>query len=315
VTGTQRTYVVAGSSGFIGTALVASLQADGHRVVCLVRRPPEHDDEVLWNPSLGATGASRELRDALEGVHAVVNLAGAGIAEKRWDDAWKRAIIDSRVAATTCLATAIADTASKPAVLVSASASGYYGDTGPEAVDEDAPAGSTFLARVCQTWEQSAAPAREAGVRVVHPRTGLVMAQGGGALDRLLPVVKLGAGGRLGSGRQWWSPISLADEVGALRHLCDTPTVSGPVNLVAPEQATNAAITAALGHAVHRPTVAVVPGFALRIALGEFADELLLDQRMAPRRLLESGYEFAHPTIRAIVAEAVTPDIPVTRSE
>ena len=315
MTSTPRTYVVAGSSGFIGSALVAALQADGHRVVRLVRRPPEHEDELLWNPSLGATGASRDLRDALEGVHAVVNLAGAGIAEKRWDDAWKRAILDSRVAATTCLATAIADTTTKPGVLVSASASGYYSDTGPDAVEEDAPAGSTFLARVCQAWEQSAAPAVEAGVRVVHPRTGLVMADGGGALDRLLPVVKLGVGGRLGSGKQWWSPISLADEVGALRHLCDSPDLSGPVNLVAPEQATNAALTAALGHAVHRPTVAVVPGFALRIALGEFADELLLDQRMSSRRLVESGYEFAHPTIDAIVTEAVTPDIPVTPSE
>ncbi|MFN8158160.1 MAG: TIGR01777 family oxidoreductase [Candidatus Nanopelagicales bacterium] len=315
MTGTQRTYVVAGSSGFIGTALVASLQADGHRVVRLVRRPTEHPDEVLWNPSLGATGASRELREALEGVHAVVNLAGAGIAEKRWDEKWKRAIIDSRVAATTCLATAIADTHDHPGVLVSASASGYYGDTGPDAVEEDAAVGSTFLARVCQAWEQSAAPAREAGVRVVHPRTGLVMAQGGGALDRLLPVVKLGAGGRLGSGKQWWSPISLADEVGALRHLCDTPTVTGPVNLVAPEQGTNAEITDALGRAVHRPTVAVVPGFALRIVLGEFADELLLDQRMSAAKLLGSGYEFRHPTVDAIVHEAVNSDIPVTRSE
>lgn len=315
MTGTQRTYVVAGSSGFIGTALAASLRADGHRVVRLVRRPAEHPDEVLWNPSLGATGASRDLRDALEGVDAVINLAGAGIAEKRWDDAWKRAILDSRVAATTCLATAIADTTTKPGVFVSASASGYYGDTSPEPVDEDAPSGATFLARVCQAWEQSAAPAREAGVRVVHPRTGLVMAQGGGALDKLLPVVKLGAGGRLGSGKQWWSPISLADEVGALRHLSDTPGLEGPVNLVAPEQATNADLTAALGRAVHRPTVAVVPGFALRIALGEFADELLLDQRMSAQRLVGSGYEFVHPTIGAIVAEAVSPDIPVTRSE
>lgn len=315
MTSTQRTYVVAGSSGFIGTALVAALESDGHRVVRLVRRPPEHADEVLWNPALGATGASRELREALEGVHAVVNLAGAGVAEKRWDDRWKRAILDSRVAATTCLATAIAETDEHPGVLVSASASGYYGDTGPEPAEEDAPPGTTFLARVCQAWEQSAAPAREAGVRVVHPRTGLVMAQGGGALDRLLPVVRLGAGGRLGSGKQWWSPISLADEVGALRHLCDTPSVTGPVNLVAPEQATNAAITEALGRAVHRPTLAVVPGFALRIALGEFADELLVDQRMSAATLVGSGYEFQHPTVEAIVDEAVRTDNPVTRSE
>lgn len=312
---TQRTYVVAGSTGFIGTALVASLRADGHRVVRLVRRPPAAADEVLWNPSLGATGASLDLRAALEGVDAVVNLAGAGVAEKRWDDRWKRAIIDSRVAATTCLATAIAETQDPPRAFVSASASGYYGDTGPEAVEEDAPAGSTFLARVCQAWEQAAAPAREVGVRVAHPRTGLVLAPGGGALAKLLPVVKLGVGGRLGSGKQWWSPISLADEVGALRHLCDTETLAGPVNLVAPEQGTNAGITEALGHALHRPTVAVVPAVALRLALGEFADELLVDQRMSAHRLEASGYEFRHPTIEAIVHEVVTAGDNSPRSE
>ena len=302
---TERTYVVAGSTGFIGTALVESLRADGHRVVRLVRRPAQADDEVLWNPSLGATGASLDLRGVLEGVDAVINLAGAGVAEKRWDDRWKRQIIDSRVAATTCLATAIAETANPPAVLLSASASGYYGDTGPEAADESHPAGSTFLARVCLAWEQAAAPAREAGVRVVHPRTGLVMAPGGGALAKLLPIVKLGVGGRLGSGKQWWSPISLADEVGALRHLCDTDQIVGAVNLTAPEQATNAEITDALGRAVHRPTVAMVPAVALRLALGEFADELLLDQRMSARRLVESGYQFRHPTMESVVDQAV----------
>jgi uncharacterized protein (TIGR01777 family) len=302
-----RTYVVAGSSGFIGTPLVAALRADGHRVIRLVRRPASSADEVTWNPSLGATGASRELREALDGVDAVVNLAGAGIADKRWNDAYKRSILDSRVAATTCLATAIADTEHKPGVFVSGSASGFYGDTGPHAVREDAPAGSTFLARVCTTWEQAAAPARESGVRVVHPRTGLVLAPGGGALGRLLPVVKLGAGGRLGSGSQWWSPISLADEVGALRHLCDDDAIAGPVNLAAPEQATNSELTAALGRALHRPTIAIVPGVALRAVLGEFADELLIDQRMSAQTLLDSGYEFRHPTLDSVIADVVTP--------
>lgn len=300
-----RTYVVAGSSGFIGTALVASLRADGHRVVRLVRRPSASADEVLWNPGLGATGASRDLRDALEGVHAVINLSGAGVADKRWDDSYKRTILDSRVAATTCLATAIAETTVKPAVLVSASASGYYGDTGPTAASEDVPSGSTFLARVCRDWEQAASPARDAGVRVVHPRTGLVCAPGGGALAKLLPVVKLGAGGRLGSGQQWWSPISLTDEVGALRHLADHESLEGPVNLTAPEQCTNLALTEALGRALHRPTLARVPGFALRTVLGEFAEELLLDQRMSAERLVASGFEFHRPTVDDIVAEAL----------
>ena len=301
-----RTYVVAGSSGFIGTALVDSLRADGHRVVQLVRRPAASADEVLWNPALGATGASLDLRVALEGAHAVVNLAGAGIADRRWDDSYKRTILDSRVAATTCLATAIAETQDKPRVLVSGSASGYYGDTGPEAAEEGRAAGSTFLARVCTAWEQATSPASDAGVRVVHARTGLVCAPGGGALGKLIPVVKLGAGGRLGSGRQWWSPISLTDEVGALRHLCDHAALDGAVNLTAPEQGTNAEITEALGRALHRPTVAIVPRFALRTVLGEFGDELLLDQRLSARRLQESGYAFAHPTVESVIAQAVS---------
>ena len=302
----SRTYVVAGSSGFIGSMLVASLRSDGHRVVRLVRTPTSMADDVLWNPHLGARGASRDLIAVLEGVDAVINLAGAGVAEKRWDDAYKRTILDSRVAATTCLATAIAETEVPPAAFVSGSASGYYGDTGPDAVEEDAPAGSTFLARVASTWEQAAQPARERGVRVVHPRTGTVAAPGGGAFGRLLPVVKAGIGGRLGSGKQWWSLISLDDEVAALRHLADTESLRGAVNLTAPEQVTNGDLTAALGKALHRPTLAMVPRPALRMVLGEFADELLIDQRMSASRLAGSGFEFRHPTVASMVAVLVT---------
>jgi len=295
------TIVVSGASGLIGTALVDALRADGHEVVELVRREARGPQEVTWAPQLGARGATPELRAALEGAHAVVNLSGAAVAGKRWSDAYKREILDSRVAATTCLATAIAETNDHPRVFVSASASGYYGDTGTEAVGEVAPAGATFLARVCSAWELAAEAAREAGVRVVHPRTGLVAEPSGGAFGKLLPVVRTGIGGRLGSGRQWWSVISIRDEVAAIRHLIEHDTLEGAVNLAAPEQVTNADLTHRLGVAVHRPTLAIVPGLALKAVLGEFADELLIDQRMSPQRLLDSGFEFADPTVDDVV--------------
>jgi len=295
------TIVVSGASGLIGTALVHALRADGHEVVELVRREARGPQEVTWAPQLGARGATPELRAALEGAHAVVNLSGAAVAGKRWSDAYKREILDSRVAATTCLATAIAETNDHPRVFVSASASGYYGDTGTEAVGEVAPAGATFLARVCSAWELAAEAAREAGVRVVHPRTGLVAEPSGGAFGKLLPVVRAGIGGRLGSGRQWWSVISIRDEVAAIRHLIEHDTLEGAVNLAAPEQVTNADLTHRLGVAVHRPTLAIVPGLALKAVLGEFADELLIDQRMSPQRLLDSGFEFADPTVDDVV--------------
>ena len=295
------TIVVSGASGLIGTALVDALRADGHEVVELVRREARGPQEVTWAPQLGARGATPELRAALEGAHAVVNLSGAAVAGKRWSDAYKREILDSRVAATTCLATAIAETNDHPRVFVSASASGYYGDTGTEAVGEVAPAGATFLARVCSAWELAAEAAREAGVRVVHPRTGLVAEPSGGAFGKLLPVVRAGIGGRLGSGRQWWSVISIRDEVAAIRHLIEHDTLEGAVNLAAPEQVTNADLTHRLGVAVHRPTLAIVPGLALKAVLGEFADELLIDQRMSPQRLLDSGFEFVDPTVDDVV--------------
>jgi hypothetical protein len=297
--------VIAGSSGLIGTRLVGSLRADGHDVVRLVRRTPSGADEVRWNPAQGAQGVDAPLVACLDDADAVVNLAGAGVADKRWDESYKSLVLDSRVTATTCLATAIAETAHIPRVLVSGSASGYYGDTGPVAVDESGARGTTFLAGVCLAWEAAAAPAGEAGVRVVHPRTGTVADPAGGAFGKLLPVVRLGVGGRLGSGRQWWSLISLDDQVAGIRHLISTDTLEGPVNFAAPEQVTNADLTAALGRAVHRPTLAIVPRPVLRAVLGEFADELLIDQRMAPARLLASGFTFRHPTIATIVEDLV----------
>jgi len=293
--------VVAGSSGLIGSALLTSLRGDGHEVITLVRRAPRTPSEVRWDPTLGARGADAVLRSALDGAGAVVNLAGAGVAERRWDDAYKRIVLESRVTATTCLATAIAETPSRPRVFVSGSAGGYYGDTGPVAVDEHAAAGITFLAGVASAWEKAAEPARASGVRVVHPRTGTVADPRGGAFGRLLPVIKLGVGGRLGSGRQWWSLISLRDQVAAIRHMIDEESLVGGVNLSAPEQVTNSDLTAALGRALHRPTLATVPRLALIAVLGEFADELLIDQRMAPRQLLETGFEFRDPTVASVI--------------
>jgi uncharacterized protein (TIGR01777 family) len=295
------TVVVAGASGLIGSSLVASLRSDGHEVITLVRRESRASTEVRWQPQLGGTGATAELRATLEGADAVVNLAGAGVAEKRWDDAYRQQILDSRVAATTCLATAMSEATHRPRVFVSGSASGYYGDTGPVAVDESGAAGHTFLARVCVAWEGAAHLARDAGIRVVNIRTGTVADPDGGAFGRLLPVVRLGVGGRLGSGKQWWSLISLRDEVAAIRHIIDHDTVVGPVNLAAPEQITNAELTAALGRALHRPTLAFVPRIALRAVLGDFADELLIDQRMTPKVLTDTGFTFQDQTVAAVI--------------
>jgi uncharacterized protein (TIGR01777 family) len=253
---------VTGSTGLIGSALVRSLLDDGHQVVRLVRRAPadrtDGSTEVRWNPPLRQIDRAR-----LEGLDAVVNLAGAGVADRRWTAAYKRRILDSRVLGTRTLAEALAGQDSPPKVLVSGSAVGYYGQTGSAVIDESAPAGGDFLARVCVEWEQATAPAAEAGVRVAHARTGLVVAGEGGAWARLFPLFKLGLGGRLGSGRQYWPYISLRDEVAALRHIIDTPELTGPVNLAAPVPVTNDEVTAAMGEVLHRPTLFSVPELAL----------------------------------------------------
>ena len=301
------TVVVSGASGLIGSARVDSLRADGRDVRILVRREARAPYEVRWSPHLGARGATAELRAALEGAEAVVNLSGAGVAGKRWSDAYKREILDSRVAATTCLATAMAETQTRPRAFVSGSAGGFYGDTGPVAVEESAPVGSTFLARVASAWEHAAAPARDAGVRVTHPRTSVVADPDGGAFGRWLPFLRAGVGGRLGSGRQWWSLISLRDQVAGLRRLVDDDSLEGPYNMVAPEQVTNGDLTTALGRALHRPTVAPVPRLGLWLVLGDFADELLIDQRLSPARLLASGFEFRDPTVADVVRGLLEP--------
>ncbi|HEU4675475.1 MAG TPA: TIGR01777 family oxidoreductase [Motilibacteraceae bacterium] len=294
---------VTGASGLIGSALVPALRADGHEVVRLVRRAPAAPDEVQWDPAAGTVD-----RAGLEGVQGGIHLAGAGVGEHRWTDSYKRVIRDSRADGTRTFSAALAALDPLPSVLLSGSAIGYYGDTGDRAVDESAPAGSDFLARVCVDWEASTAAAEAAGIRVVHLRTGLVMSPKGGALQRMLPLFRLGVGGKLGSGRQYWSWITLADEVGAIRHLLTAQQTSGPVNLTAPTPVTNAEFTRALAQVLHRPALLPAPAFALKAVLGEFSHDVLGSQRVLPRALEASGYAFAEPelvpALRSTVAAA-----------
>lgn len=283
---------IAGSSGLIGTELVNSLRADGHEVLRLVRRNPKAPTEIFWNP------AKQELDfSSLAGVDAIVNLAGAGVGDHRWSDSYKKTILDSRVCTTSLLAKAAAEI--KPNVFVSASAIGWYGDTADRIVDETAPCGEGFLADVVRQWEQAAEPARAAGVRVVHPRTGLVAAKAGGAWARLLPLFKLGVGGRLGNGKQYWSFISMRDEIAALKFLINESSISGPVNLTAPNPATNAEVTKAMSKALKRPRLVPVPAIALKIVLGEFSQEVLGSARVVPNVLLKAGFKFQDPDIES----------------
>ncbi|MFI9158076.1 TIGR01777 family oxidoreductase [Kitasatospora aureofaciens] len=297
---------VTGSTGLIGSALVRSLLADGHQVVRLVRHrsrtgpQPDGSTAIGWNPLLGEVD-----RDGLSGVEAVVHLAGAGVGDRRWSDSYKRDIRESRVYGTETVAVALAALKEPPRVLVSASAVGWYGQTGDRVIDEDSPAGDDFLAEVCLEWEAAARPAERAGIRVVHPRTGMVLSAAGGAGSRLFPLFKLGLGGRLGSGQQYWSYISLADEVAALRFLIDREDLSGAFNLTAPEPATNAELTAAVGRALRRPTPFPVPEAVLKVVLGELAVEVVGSHRVVPRRLLEAGFRFAHPDLDSAVRAAL----------
>ena len=287
---------------------MASLRADGHEVVRLVRgaaagsAPDAGVVASSWDP--GSADGGLDAR-ALSGTDAVVNLAGAGVADRRWTDARKAEIRSSRVDGTRALATGLAGLAQPPAVLLSGSAIGWYGDAGGREVDESAPAGPGFLAGVVRDWEAAAEPARAAGIRVAHLRTGIVLSGKGGTLGRLLLPFKLGLGMRLGPGSQYMSWISLADEVGAIRFLIGLPDVSGPVNLTAPAPVTNAEFSSALASVLHRPALLRVPAVALRLGLGEVAGELLASARVLPRQLLGAGYPFQHADIRAALAWAV----------
>ncbi|WP_415950749.1 TIGR01777 family oxidoreductase [Streptomyces sp. KLOTTS4A1] len=296
----QLRVAVAGASGLIGSALTRSLRADGHEVVRLVRRPARTADEAEWDPKRQYVQAS-----GLVGCDVVVNLAAAGVGDHRWTAAYKKELRDSRVLGTAALAEAVASLDEPPRVFVNGSAIGYYGDTGDRAVDENAPAGEGFLPSLCVAWEEAAGAAVEAGVRTVFTRSGLVVARRGGAWGRMFPLFKAGLGGRLGSGRQYWSFIALHDEVAALRHVIDTEELSGPVNLTAPEPVTNREATAAMGRVLRRPTVFAVPRVALRVVLGEMAGDVLGSHRVLPGRLSESGFRFAFPTIEEAVRAAV----------
>lgn len=279
----------------LGSALRQSLQSAGTPIVQLVRRPAAAPSEVSWNPD-----ASRPLTDlgALEGCEAAVHLSGANVAGRRWTSAYKREIVSSRVASTHALVSLLANLRTPPRVLLAASATGIYGDRGDEILDERSAPGTGFLAETCQFWEEAAHPAEDAGIRVIHLRLGVVLAPGGGALARMAPLFRLGLGGRLGNGRQWMSWISLEDALGAIRFLMQQRDVSGPFNLTAPAPVRNADFTRTLAAAMHRPAIFNAPAFALRLALGEMANEALLaSARVVPARLLQARYEFRHPQL------------------
>ncbi len=295
---------ITGASGLIGTPLVDLLRGEGHEVVRFVRDRADAADERGWDPS------SRRLEpESLTDIDAVIHLAGAGVADKRWTDSYKSTILDSRVNGTTAVAHAMASAraaGSGPQVLLSASAIGWYGDTGDRPTDESGPTGHGFLADVCRRWEDATAPAEAAGIRIAHLRTGIVLSDQGGALAKQLPIFKLGAGAPLGSGQQWTSWISLRDELGAIAH-CLTADVSGPVNLVGPAPVTNRDFTKALGRVLHRPTLPIaVPGFVLKLALGQFAEEgVLVGQRLIPAVLERSGYVFQDTDIESALRSSI----------
>lgn len=291
---------VTGASGLIGTPLVAHLRSLSHDVYRLVRRASSAPDEITWNPESGFVDTEK-----LAGTEVVVHLAGAGVGDHRWTDAYKKEILESRVKGTDTIARAMASLDPKPRVLVSASAIGFYGDTGDRAVTEMDPAGHGFLADVVVAWEAAANPARDAGIRVVHPRTGLVVAGNGGAWGRMFPLFKAGIGGKLGSGKQYWSWISLRDEIAALTYLIDNESMSGPVNLTAPTPQTNAEITKVMGSVLGRPTLLAVPSIALKVALGEFSTEVLGSARVLPAKLEQSSFTFADKTVESAIRQAL----------
>ena len=290
---------ITGSSGLIGSALVPALRQDGDEVIRLVRRAARSADELAWDPEAPHGGLDPA---ALRGVAAVVNLAGAGVADHRWTTAYKEKIRASRVTGTRALARLLADMDSPPSVVLSGSALGWYGDTGGREVDETSPAGTGFLAEVVKDWEAAADPAREAGLRVVTLRTGLVITRQGGILARMLLPFRLGVGARLGPGTQVMSWVTLADWIRIARFLLDHHEMSGPVNLTTPEPVTNAAFTSALAAALHRPAVLSLPSPVLSLALGGVTTDLLSSARVLPRRLLDAGFEFSFPSMAGALA-------------
>lgn len=290
---------VSGSSGLIGSALAGALEARGHTIKRLVRRPARRSDEISWDPA-------REQLDAraLEGVDAVINLAGENLA-RRWTAGARDRIRSSRVNGTTMLARALAAMPTKPRVMLSASAVGIYGNRGDEILDESSTLGNDFLASVCKDWEGATAPAADAGIRVVHLRTGIVLSRREGVLAKMLLPFRLGLGGRLGDGRQWMSWIALTDLVAALAFLLRAEPVSGAVNLVAPNPVMNAEFARTLAHVLGRPAVFPVPRFALTLLFGQMAEDTILSsQRVRAGRLLDNGFKFKLPTLDEALYDA-----------
>jgi len=294
--------LLAGASGFLGTRLAERLRAAGHDITRLVRRPARAADEAPWEPSSG------QLDQALVAdADAVVNLAGAGVGDKRWNARYKSLIRSSRVDTAGTIAHAIKNlpAADRPRVLLQSSAVGWYGDTGDRPVTEDAPAGTGFLADVCRVWEAAARPAEDAGTRVALLRTGLPLDENGGLLKPQMLLFRMGAGAKLGGGKQWVPWIGLDDWLRATEFLLERDDLAGPVNLVGPEPVTNATFTQALARVLHRPAVLQVPGLALQVVLGEFAHEALRSQRVLPGVLQRAGFTFTQPTLEEALRAAV----------
>jgi uncharacterized protein (TIGR01777 family) len=292
---TIQRIAISGASGLIGTALVGHLRSEGHTVQRLVRRKAQAPDEIQWDPASNSVDI-----DALTGVDAIIHLAGANVGDHRWTKKYRAEILNSRLLGTTAIAHAVTTVA--PKVFISASAIGYYGETGNRAVTESDRGGDDFLAAVCREWEAAADLA--SNTRVVKIRTGLVLEPTGGALGRMLPLFRFGVGGKLGSGKQWWSWITLHDQIRAICHLLESD-LSGPVNLTSPNPVTNQEFTAALARALHRPALLPVPGFALKIALGGFSTEILGSKKVLPQALLDSGFTFEYPHITSALDELV----------
>ena len=286
---------ITGASGMIGSALVGHLKSEGHTIQRLVRRPVVSPDEVLWNPLTGDVDLA-----ALEGVDAIIHLAGANVGDKRWSKKYRAEILNSRLLGTNTIATAVSKL--KPDVFISSSAIGWYGETGNRTVSEDDRPGDDFLAAVCKEWEGAADTA--SGTRTVKIRNGLVLEPTSGAMGKMLPLFKFGLGGKLGNGKQWWSWITLHDQLKAICYLLEKD-IEGPVNLVSPNPATNQEFTAALARALRRPALIPVPGFALRIVLGGFSSEILGSKKVTPKKLIDSGFEFDYPHLAPALAALI----------
>ena len=293
--------VITGSSGLIGSALVRDCEKKNFEVVKLVRRAPKQENESQWDPIKGIVDLN-----VFEKATAIVNLAGAGVGDRRWSKKYKKLILDSRVNSTETLANAIVNLKTPPSVFVSGSAIGFYGDTADVAVDENANLGEGFLSDVVFNWEYAAQRVRSNNIRVVHPRTGLVMSKRGGLLKKILPLFKLGLGGKLGNGKQYWSYISLEDEIRAIHHVIDDVRLTGGVNFTNPNPVTNAEFTKSLASVVNRPAFLNVPSLALKIALGEFSIEALGSSRILPSKLQAAGFKFNQPDILSTLNSAIT---------